>query len=146
MDDARVVRGIFADYKPMRGKRTFQIIIEFPLEEAAHVQEVLGQPYGFTTEVAVALLNKKAIPPKEKEPQRWDEMTPPRQAAILCNDPVFAAFIRESFSVPVADKEDAAAFVRLRCGVSSRSDIRPDNSAWTDLLHSWYAWKARENY
>jgi hypothetical protein len=144
-DAPRVIRGVYSDYKPVRGRRVFQLIIEVPIEEAPMVHNVLGEPYGYTVEVAVARLEATKVEPKDKMPRRFEDMSPATQAALLCGEPLFAAYLRETYHRPITDKEDAAAFVREFCGVRSRADITTGSQSWRNLMESYQAWKAVEN-
>ena len=69
--------------------------------------------------------------------QSWHQMSPTQQAGILCADKSFWKFIGAH------SEQEAADFVRLRCGVTSRKDILPDNQAgrrWRDLVSDYRAW------
>lgn len=77
---------------------------------------------------------RKPVDPQKKLAQR---------AGILCTDPVFHRFIAEHYGFVFStdadeDNERAAQFVRQRCQVKSRADIKPNTEAATrlDLLES----------
>lgn len=52
---------------------------------------------------------------RAKARRSWDELSPSQQAGIACNETSFILWTRTS------NAEEAAQFVRSRCGVTSRS-------------------------
>lgn len=69
---------------------------------------------------------------------KWSTISPVKQAAIRCTDPVFCKWLR------VADAEKAAAEVRHRCNIKSRAELALGGvalSLWRDLDAEFIAWK-----
>ena len=82
------------------------------------------------------------IPARARKPVDPDKRLAQR-AGILCSDPIFHRFIAEHYGFVFStdadeDNERAAQFVRQRCQVDSRANIRPHTEAATrfDLLES----------
>lgn len=76
------------------------------------------------------------------------DLPPPQQAGIHCEDPVFAAFLRETYADDWHETQDAAECVRLICAVSSRSELATNHKArviWHQLDSQFQAWKAMEH-
>lgn len=44
-------------------------------------------------------------------------------AGMMCNNPNFRAWLKQEFSEPFPDDEAAAVFIRVLCGVNSRSEL-----------------------
>lgn len=89
--------------------------------------------------VAIARLAGDVVQerPKEKKKEHWAEMSPSKQAAILCQDQDFQDWIG------AVGEEDAAKLVRGKCGVASRSGIVPGTPAsavWRRLMIEYGAW------
>jgi hypothetical protein len=90
----------------------------FPAPEERREEEISGPP--------PANSNPFCPPLKSK----WDTMKPSQQAHFRCGDPEFRDFIGAD------NYEQAAAYVRMHCHVSSRSDLdKYINTAarWRDL-------------
>jgi hypothetical protein len=71
-----------------------------------------------------------------------------QRAAILCKDPVFQTWLREtntSWRIMMgADEEKAALLVQVYCGVKSRREIVPGSAAaelWDQMVSKFYAWR-----
>lgn len=144
------IQGCYADYRRVKGRAVLQLIIEVPIEQAPLVHQAFGEPdpQG-STWVAVARLQKATEKHQPDVPsdapraaRRFSDLPPAQQAGIICNEPVFAAFLREEMEHPNADP---AMFVRWYCNVKSRSDITADNPRWIDLRTKYLSWKALEN-
>lgn len=60
----------------------------------------------------------------QRDSKSWGDMSPAQQAGIRCSDPEFQAFLGAQ------DAEKAAAIVREKCGVASRSEIIPGTDAF----------------
>jgi len=55
----------------------------------------------------------------------------------LCRIPAFIRFISTISPTPITGEDDAAAFVRSWCGISSRGELRKNDEArkrWFDLI------------
>jgi hypothetical protein len=91
---------------------------------------------------------------RAEERDKWRALGPVKQAGIRCKDPVFWAYLRETWEgamfAPVHDEESAACAVRDICNVLTRSDLgkpgfQDARILWFDLDQKYQAWKAREN-
>lgn len=139
-----VIKGEYADYRRVKGRKVLQLIIEVPLEEAPRVHAALGEPNpGESTWVAVALINlsKSAL-------NGVEDMQPKRklsqQAGILCNDSLFQAYLSNELNRYCGTAEDAACLVRELCDVESRSEFDRDDKAaarWRNLKSDFEAWR-----
>lgn len=81
------------------------------------------------------------IPARARKPVDPDKRLAQR-AGILCADPLFWRYIQEHhgfvFGTADENEERAAKFVRTRCGVDSRANIKPNTDAGLtlDLIES----------
>jgi hypothetical protein len=144
-DQPAAIRGTFADFRLIKGRKVAQLVVELPIEEADAALATLGGLPQPATErwVAVARLNGSAKPEAAKEKRRWDDLKAAMQAGIRCNEPAFWQFVQEEYNAPARDEESAAKFVRRYCGVKSRSEINlsPNSSeAWRRLESKYKAW------
>lgn len=67
----------------------------------------------------------------------WDKMSGGQQAGLLCSKPAFWKFLGKSSA------DEAAYYVRLHCGVNSRSEIvagTPAGDAWNGLVNEYRVW------
>jgi hypothetical protein len=86
---------------------------------------------------------------------RWADLSPTKQAAIRCSDPVFWAWLEEEGypfgeQRPCNSNDDATTLVRMLCGVASRSDLNKlANEAareqWRRIDGAFQAWKVKES-
>jgi hypothetical protein len=85
---------------------------------------------------------------KAMDRDKWRELGPVKQAALRCKDPIFRAYLRETYPRDqIEDEKDAAAAVRELCNVNTRSDLgKPgfgdQRLLWHDLDAMFQAWKA----
>lgn len=155
---AAAFKASYSDWKLIKTRSVVQIVFEVPLEAADEAYQVLdGMPdFGSEQWFAIAKLSPEA---KEREPVQesnppvrarkpWDELPPPQQAAIRCNDPAFQNFLREEYRarwkiLSGTDAENAAELVRVLCKVTSRSHIGSDSharNAWHEIDEAFRAW------
>ena len=139
MTDKAVISGTLSEIKRIRSRKVAQIIIEVPEEHYQQAHNALGWDFD-NTWVAIARMeseHKKADPAKApKAPRNWGDLSLTQQAGMRCNDVAFQRFIGAN------DADDAAAFVRERCGVTSRKSIVPDTRAgqiWRDIDYDFRA-------
>jgi len=150
-------RATYSDFKLVRTRKVVQIVLEVPLEQSNAVLDVLGGMPDPSKEswVGVARLQPDALPPRPPiQPptagakQGWRDLSPIKQAAIRCDDPTFAAFLKEERPDDWHEAPDAAECVRLICGVSSRAELEANHKArvvWFQLDSQFLAWKALEH-
>jgi hypothetical protein len=84
----------------------------------------------------------------KREKMDWRDMQPAAQAGIRCEDPVFIAFLKDTYAAYWMNYEDAAAAVRDICEVHSRSELGTNHKArvlWKQLDDQFQAWKALEH-
>jgi len=141
MPEAAVIKGSYADYRRVKGRKTLQLVIEVPLEQAPLVHEAFGEPLpDGSTWVAVALLDSSKAP---EQPAKTDHHLS-RQAAMCCNDKMFQVCLSELYDTHCFNSDQAADIVRQECLVDSRAefDTNPEAAArWRNLHASYEAWK-----
>ena len=118
-----VLRCTYADLKTVKTRSTCQLILELPIEALTDVVGLLGAPVpGNEVWVAVARLRPEAV----QEPAAI-EHKPPKSlaqlAGIICNEPAFWTFAQ------VKSADEAADYVRIYCGVTSRSALDSNDDA-----------------
>lgn len=168
MSEPRAVQGDYADFKLIKTRQVCQLVIEVPLEKAAEVTRLLGFPKpGTGTRCAVALLNDgaKDLPagttpvssetgpggkldtgPVGKPKQHWEDMLPSAQAATLCGDPTFWAYLAYISGAPVTDKVEADASLKARLGIGSKAVLNRHGEtadAFDQLIGDYRAWAYR---
>ena len=104
------------------------------------------QPAKETKHVAPATPRTDPKPAGAK--RDWRDIPPPQQAGIRCDEPAFAAYLKENFKDDWHEAPDATECVRLICGVESRSELATNQKArviWHQLDTTYQAWKALEH-
>lgn len=143
MSAPAAIKGTFADFRLIKGRKVAQLVIELPIEEADAALATLGglpQPAAERW-VAIAALNVTSIKPQEK--RRYDDLRAAMQAAIRCSDPSFWRFLDEEIAPGVKNDSEAAIVVRAHCGVDSRSALNDNPIAatrWRQLDGRYRAW------
>lgn len=154
MTDRAAIMGSLVDVRNIGVHKSVKLTIHVPEEQAVMVINAFGWPTGVDpVPVAIARLSPEA---KEREPvqesnppvrarKSWDELPPPQQAAIRCNEPAFQKFLQEKFRarwkiLSGTDAENAAELVRVLCKVESRSQLTIGSRAATQwhVLDSEY--------
>lgn len=150
-------RATYSDFKLVKTRKVVQIVLEIPVEHANAVLDVLGGMPDPSREtwVGVALLTPDAAKPQPVDQPRpagakrdWRDLPPAQQAGIRCEEPSFEAFLKEERSDDWHESQDAAACVRLICGIGSRSELGSNQRArmiWKQLNDQFEAWKAMEH-
>lgn len=128
MTDRVVFNGSYADFKPVKTRSVWQVVIEIPAERAAEFVKLFGVPLpGQEQPVAVALIRPQA---KEAEPDKpkkhWNEMLYSQRAGIRCGDTKFKLWLSTRYPNATCD---AAELVRKICGVNSRADLNENHEA-----------------
>ena len=143
MNDKAIIKGVYADYRRVKGRKVLQVIVEVPLEQAPLVHEAFGEPDpAGDTWVAVALLQ----PETARVAEQKDKHRLSRQAAMCCQEQAFWTFLSEYGNGPISivrSAPEAAATVRYVCGVDSRAEFDSDLEAaarWRNLHASYQAW------
>jgi hypothetical protein len=153
---ADVLKATYADLKTVKTRSTCQLILELPIEALTDVVALLGAPVpGNEVWVAVARLNLSAALTEpaqiahDNDDARDEPGKPPRPlsqvSAILCNIVAFRRFIMEQYKgwdqIPTVD--EAADWLRERCGVQSRRQFDTDDVAaanFKNIRSKYWAW------
>lgn len=152
-------RAAFSDMKLVKTRQVAQLIFEIPIEEFDAAYEVLGGMPVPSKErwFGIAALSPASTAQPQPAPDKppagakrdWRDIPPAQQAGIRCDEPIFAAFLKEERSDDWQEANaDPAECVRLICGVRSRSDLITNNKArviWHQLDTQFQAWKAVEH-
>jgi hypothetical protein len=80
--------------------------------------------------------------------RNWRDIPPPQQAGIRCDEPAFAAFLKEQRPDDWQEEPDTVDCVYLICGITSRSELATNHKArviWKQLDDQYGAWKALEH-
>jgi hypothetical protein len=131
MTDAAIIQATYSEWKMVKTRKVLVLSFEVPLEAQAAVMAALGTPMpDAETWVAIARLNLNAATAQAEPPaiehQPEADIRKPKSlaqiAGIICNEPAFWRYI------DVPNAEEAAEYVRSRCGISTRSalDSNPD--------------------
>ena len=144
MNRAAAFQATIHGFRTVPSRGVVSITIECPIEHHAEIAKIAVHGAW----VAVARLQMpEEKPPDEK--RNWRELPPSQQAGIHCNEPTFAAFLKENHPDDWHEAgADPAECVRLICGVESRSELATNHKArviWTQLDNEYGAWKALEH-
>jgi len=142
MNKPAAFRGTYSDWRLVKTRAVIQVIFEVPLADADTAYEVLGGMPVYANERWFGIA---AIDAKKTEPQKrdWRDLQPAQQAGIRCEDPIFIAFLKEARPEDWHESQEAAACVRLICGVHSRVELGTNQKArviWHQLDESYQAW------
>ncbi len=97
--------------------------------------------------------NAEQSPTREAEASVVTSASPPRkfntlplsqQAALLCQDQRFLAFMREELKLDCRNSREAAAHMHDRYAVISRSELKPETDAGQEFIQDrerFLAWK-----
>lgn len=166
------IKASFSDYRRIKGRKVGQLVFEVPLETfQAAIAALGGEPAAVEERwVAIALLNPEIVNPPArrgtpaepddgsksspdrsaggvKERRSFDELPASQQAAMLCNEPRFARFLKEEYrDLMEIAHDDTPSVVRHICLVESRSQIGGPETAsgrlWRELYAEYQAWKS----
>lgn len=149
---ASAFRACYSDWKLVRTRQVVQIVMEVPLADADTAYEILGGMPNSAKErwFGIASIRPTAPTPQLEKPKRdWRDLGPAQQAGIRCEEPTFAAFLKENHPDDWHEAgADAAECVRLLCQVSSRSELATNHRArviWKQLDDEFAAWKEMEH-
>lgn len=143
-------KATFSDFKVVKTRRVCQLIFEVALEGADEALRALGGLPQVADErwCAIARLvsdkPSSIAPTPDKGRKSWIDLKCSAQAAIRCNEPGFWAFIGHISTKTAVSADDAAAFVRMRCGVESRSELDLNILAaekWAALDTQYVSWQ-----
>lgn len=132
MSAPKAIQARYADWRPVKGRKVLQIVLEVPLEQQGEVLNMIGAPLpDRDLWVAVAVLSDQKNDSHKGGPLA-------RSAGILCSEGAFQRWCDAS------DPCGAADFVRMRCGIESRVDLDHDAEAarkFRDLKSEYEAWR-----
>lgn len=146
---ASAFKATYSDWKLVRTRQVVQIVFEVPLADADSAYEILGGMPDSSKErwCGIAAIQEGKSQPKVK--RDWRNIGPAQQAGMRCEEPTFAAFLKENHPDDWHEAvADPAECVRLICGVKSRSELETNHKArviWTQLSNEFDAWKALEH-
>ena len=165
------IAATFADFRPVKSRGVYQIILEVPAERANDALIALGGLPLFGSEqwVGVAPLVGKPqaeqqpspppSPEKAKERRPFHTLPRSQQAALLCNDNRFWWWLSDKedrrIGPPppghppyVETEQEAADAVRSMCGVASRRDLdQPDHALkWDRMVEEFSAASGRATW
>lgn len=147
---ASAFRASYSDWKLVRTRQVVQVVFEVSLADADKAYEVLGGMPDSSKErwFGIAALRADIPATPDKTKRDWRDLGPAQQAGIRCDEPTFAAFLKEQRQDDWIEAPNAAECVRLICGVSSRSELATNQKArviWHQLDEQFAAWKALEH-
>lgn len=164
--EPKVVAATFSDFRVVKSRGVFQLIMEAPIENMMLALNALGQP-GIATDnwcmiqpikkpVAENAATIAAKPAENKPKRKFSELSLPEQCALRCEDGRFERFLYESRQV-VFDTDatgyhpemDTAAFVRGILGVNSRAELSTNHDAankWRSLEAEFQRWLTDQEY
>lgn len=155
------IDGNLVDVKNVNTHKVARLIIDVPAERAAEIIATFGWPTMVApVPVAVARLNlsaaKEEAEPEAstnaatgRPPREWGSLSLATQAGIRCGEEAFWKFLSEKSLEDsgrerlINSTEDAAAYVRLICGVRSRADLDKNKTAarhWHELNRQFRSW------
>lgn len=153
-------KATYSDWKLIKTRGVVQIVMEVPLADAHAAYEVLGGMPDYSSEVWFAIAPLK-VSPAAKEPaatpevaqpplpakRNWLDLPPSQQAGIRCDDPIFAAFLKEQRPDDWHESPDPVDCVYLICGITSRSELGTQHASrmiWKALDDQFQVWKMKE--
>jgi hypothetical protein len=169
MNKPAAFRATYSDLKLIKTRQCVQVIFELPLADFDAAYVILGgmpNPASETwfgiaplkapqaekeneTPKSPATPQPTAHPPAaaKREKMDWRDMQPSSQAYLLCEKPVFQAFLKEEYPDEWHESmSDAAECVRLICAVVSRSQLNdgPHRVIWHQLNEQYDLWALKE--
>lgn len=98
------------------------------------------------TSVAPATSRQSPKPAGTK--RDWRDLPPAQQAGMRCDEPAFAAYLKEQRPDDWHECPDPVDCVYLICGISSRAELGTNHTSlmiWHQLDTAYQAWKALEH-
>lgn len=160
------IAATFSDLKVVKSRSVGQLVLEVPIEKLDEALTILGGVPKPGNEVWVGVARLAATPePKapKSEPtrQRFVDLPPSQQAALKCADADFQRFLADAYPTAWQDGRSAhpnagtgaeltaAAVVRWKCGVGSRSALNMDKTAaakWAALMTKYEDHQFQKRY
>jgi hypothetical protein len=106
--------------------------------------------------------NEEPVTPAAKEPRAkpgqnapspdrvkraWREIPISAQAAIRCNEPAFAAYLREEHPDEWHETGDADLCLKMICNITSKTELASNRKAatlWFQIDNAYHAWLVKE--
>jgi len=155
MANAAAFQACFTDWRLVKGRKVIQVVLEIPLEGADLAYQALGgmPDPSKSVWVAVARLQnessndqttnqiKDVTAGKDRRP--FTDLPLAQQAAMLCNDRVFQAYLNENYKT-CRTADQAKALLCEICVVKSRSELLPETPAgesFKRVRERYFIWK-----
>ena len=116
---ADAILAAYADIKTVKTRGVYQIVFEGPIEQMGEAFALFGAPQP-AAEVWAGIAR---VDPNKAQVIEQRPLSMAQLAGILCNTGGFRRFVSDQIGGEDVDVERAANFVRLTCGVKSRSEI-----------------------
>lgn len=159
MSTAAAFKATYSDWRLIKGRKVVQVVFELPLENANEAYAALGGMPNPAAETwcGIARLNTggMAAPVREGEASNNEARRPPSRnpyqvrAVMLCKDGLFRRWLEIESKLDDVSEEDAAVYIRTKCGVKSRSEILPNTEAGNrlDIVESAFrCWRDADRY
>lgn len=146
MNKPAAFKATFSDLKLVKTRQVAQLIFEIPLAEFDGAYDVLGGMPNPASERWFGIAPIDLTTPKPDK-RNWRDLQPAQQAGIRCNEATFAAYLKETHPEDWRESQEAAACVRLICGVHSRVELGTNQKArviWHQLDAAYQGWLAME--
>lgn len=156
MTDRAAISAQLVDVRNVGHNKSIKLTLHVPAEQAPLVMDAFGWPTSVDpVPVALARINVEAAmevapkpPPSPDFPQAGARDPIAKRlnarAALICKDELFHRYVGLCTSGDWIGEEEAAAFMREKCGVESRSQILPGTEAaqrFADLLDDYQLWR-----
>lgn len=120
--------------------------VSFRLPEPESLEPYRGQDRsgrnartGKRYKLMVIAINDDEVP-MEAEEQQPKPRKLSQIAGGLCHDPLFRAWVADTYGEPCADSDQAADFIRSMCGIDSRAKLDTDEAAATTFRATLADW------
>ena len=154
---AAAISAQLVDMRNVGTHKSLRLTLHVPEEYALKAIEAFGWPTGANpVPVALARLRteastREAASEAPARPAASRSLISPQhkmamRAALLCKDPMFWRFL-EANGIGGINEDEAAIYIRSKCDVESRSEIRPNTQAGNrfDLIQSAFiAWRDKK--
>lgn len=86
-------------------------------------------------------------PSPDRAKRYWRDVPISAKAAIRCNEPTFAAYLREEHPDEWHETGDADACLKMICNITSKTELASKQKAatlWFQIDNAYQAWLAKE--
>ncbi len=162
---AAAFKATYSDWRLIKGRKVVQVVFEMPLEYSDQAYAALGGMPNPAAEIwcGIARLNlskigsNEAVGGEAKENltsglaspsnSRRKPVAPEHKlsmkAALICQEPPFLKYLAEHRGVVCYGITGAAEWLRQRCGVVSRAEIKPGTAAgftFEEIYNDYMLW------